>query len=134
MTSPLNTDVMANETPVTVPTSPLARSRRSAGTSSVTQVDSAMLRSWPATDPANVRAMRIQNHGRPRSSRLSASTSRNSTVAATKHSADVVVATTIARCLRWWSTNVPNQGPSNADDRPNAAPMTPVATTERVPR
>ena len=31
MTSPLNTDVMANETPVTVPTMPLARSRRSLG-------------------------------------------------------------------------------------------------------
>ncbi len=35
MTSPLNTDVTANERPVIVPTMPLARSRRSAGTSSV---------------------------------------------------------------------------------------------------
>ena len=44
MIRPLNTDVIANDTPVTVPTMPLARSRRSSGTSSVTHVDSAMLR------------------------------------------------------------------------------------------
>ena len=40
----------------------------------------------------------------------------------------------IARCLRWWSTNVPNAGPMNAAERLNAPPMTPVATTERVCR
>jgi hypothetical protein len=44
MTMPLNTEVMAKEMPVTVPTRPLARSRRCSGTSSVTVVDSAMLR------------------------------------------------------------------------------------------
>ena len=44
MTRPLKTEVTANDTPVTEPTIPLARSRRSAGTSSVTHVDMAMLR------------------------------------------------------------------------------------------
>ena len=44
MTRPLKTEVMAKETPVTVPTRPLARSRRSSGTSSVTQVERAMPR------------------------------------------------------------------------------------------
>ena len=44
MTRPLKTDVIANEMPVTVPTIPLARSRSASGTSSVTQVDIAMLR------------------------------------------------------------------------------------------
>ena len=54
MTRPLNTDVTANDTPVIVPTMPLARSRRSSGTSSVTHVDIAMLRIWPATEPSRV--------------------------------------------------------------------------------
>ena len=63
MTRPLKTDVTANDTPVTVPTMPLARSRRSSGTSSVTHVDIAMLRIWPATEPSRVRPVITQNSG-----------------------------------------------------------------------
>ena len=54
ITRPLNTEVTANEMPVTVPTIPLARSRPSSGTRRVTQVDMAMLRIIPATQPARV--------------------------------------------------------------------------------
>src|SRR5918997_1413327 len=38
----------------------------------------------------------------------------------------------MAACLRWWSTNVPKNGPSTAEEMLNAPPITPVATTERV--
>ena len=88
MTRPLNTDVTANDTPVTVPTMPLARSRRSSGTSSVTHVDMAMLRIIPATDPASVAPTRIQNQGASSWSSSSASTSTNTIAASPKHSAD----------------------------------------------
>ena len=69
MTRPLNTEVIANETPVTVPTMPLARSRRSSGTSSVTHVDRAMPRICPATEPSSVTPTSTQNHGLRRRSR-----------------------------------------------------------------
>ncbi len=104
MTRPLNTDVTANDTPVTVPTMPLARSRRSSGTSSVTHVDMAMLRIIPATDPASVAPTRIQNQGASSRSRSSVSTSTKTIAASPKHSADSEVASTMAVCLRWWST------------------------------
>ena len=74
MIKPLKTEVMAKETPVTVPTRPLALSRRSSGTSRVTQVDSAMLRIIPATEPSNVKPMRTQNQGLRRRRRSSAGT------------------------------------------------------------
>ena len=41
MASPLNTEVIANDTPFTVPTRPFALSWRSSGTSNVTVVDRA---------------------------------------------------------------------------------------------
>ena len=105
MTSPLNTDVTANDTPVTVPTMPLARSRRSSGTSSVTHVDMAMLRIIPATDPASVAATRIQNHGPSSSQQVVRCRRARYTIAASpKQSADSEVASTMAVCLRWWST------------------------------
>ena len=104
MTSPLKTDVIAKDTPVVVPTMPLARSRRSAGTSRVTQVDSTMLRSPPATDPTRMSATNVQNQGLRRLSTEPASTSTNMAVASVKQMVEVAVVRTIAWCLRWRST------------------------------
>src|SRR3712207_1746231 len=132
MTRPLNTDVIANDTPVTVPTMPFARSRRSSGTSSVTHVDRAMLRMWLATDPSNVMPINTQNHGPRSRSRSSRSTATKTAVAMTKHTTETELASDIAVFLRCRSTNVPNSGPMTADEMLNAPPMTPVATTDRV--
>ena len=134
MMSPLNTEVMAKDTPVTVPTRPLARSRRSSGTSSVTVVDRAMLRIWPATEPSSVQATSTQNHGLRSRRRSPARTDANTAVATAKHTSDAAVVLTSAVCLRCRSTNVPNIGPTIADEMLNAPPMTPVATTDRVSR
>ena len=49
---PLITEVTRNETPVVVPTRPLARSRRCSGTSRVTSVGRAMPRMLPAITPS----------------------------------------------------------------------------------
>ena len=49
--SPLITEVIRKERPEAVPTRPLARSRRSAGMSSVTAVDIAIVRMLPAITP-----------------------------------------------------------------------------------
>ena len=76
ITSPLNTEVTASATPEIVPTSPLALSRRSSGTSNVTQVDSATPRRLPATEPTSVEPTISQNQGRPMSSIESSSASR----------------------------------------------------------
>ncbi len=100
ITRPLKTDVTANDTPVIVPTMPLARSRRSSGTSSVTHVDIAMLRIWPATEPSRVRLVITQNIGLLRLSRSSAGTIRNTAVAPMNPSAMIAVASTIDGCLR----------------------------------
>ena len=134
MTSPLNTDVMANDTPVTVPTRPFALSRRSSGTSSVTHVDMAMPRMWPATEPSSVNPVSTQNSGLRSCSRSPDGTARNTTVAAAKEIVVIVVASTIDGCLRWRSTYVPNAGPRMAAEMLKAPPMTPVTTTERVSR
>ena len=134
MTRPLNTEVRANDTPVTVPTMPLARSRRSSATSRVTLVDRAMPRIWPATEPSSVTVTSSQNHGLPRRSRSLASTARNTIVATAKLTVESPVVTIMAVCLRWRSTNVPNAGPSTAAAMLNAPPIAPVATTERVSR
>ena len=63
ITRPLKTDVMAKEMPVTVPTKPLALSRRPSGTSSVTHVDSAIPRMLPATEPSSVAPTSTQSAG-----------------------------------------------------------------------
>ena len=105
MTRPLNTDVIANDTPVTVPTMPLARSRRSSGTSSVTHVDRAMPRICPATDPTSVAATSSQNHGLRQPEQLvGVDGHEDDRRPAPKHTPDTEVASTIAVCLRWWST------------------------------
>ena len=65
---PENTLVTRNARPCTVPTSPFALARFSSGTSSVTVVDSAMLRSCSITPPNRMIAENSQNHGPPRSS------------------------------------------------------------------
>ncbi len=64
---PLSTDVIAKTTPLAVPTSPLARSRPSSGTRSVTVVDSATMRRLPAIAPTRTRTMNAQNAGCARS-------------------------------------------------------------------
>ena len=94
----------AKEIPVTVPTMPLARSRSRSGTSSVTHVESAMPRIWPATEPSRLTPTSAQNQGRPMSSRCASSTATNSSAATAKHAADTDVDSTIAECLRWVST------------------------------
>ena len=134
MTSPLNTEVIAKDTPVTVPTSPLALSRRSARTSRVTQVDRATPRIEPATDPPRVSATNSQSHGLVSRRSEPASTATKMAVAATKHAADAAVARAMASCLRWWSTKVPNHGPITAIEMLKAPPMIPVTTTDRVSR
>jgi hypothetical protein len=134
MTRPLNTDVMAKETPVTVPTMPLARSRRSSGTSSVTQVDSTIPRSCPATEPRSVAAVSTQNQGLLSRRRSSLSIATNTVAARVKLAAETAVIPTSAVCLRCRSAKVPTKGPSTAEAMLKAPPMTPVATTERVSR
>ena len=49
---PLITEVTRNDTPVAVPTSPFALSRRSSGMSRVTSVGIAMVRRLPVTTPS----------------------------------------------------------------------------------
>ena len=61
MTRPLNTEVSANDSPVTVPTMPLAWSRWSSGTSSVTLVDRAM--------PSHLTGHRAEQRRRRRAAR-----------------------------------------------------------------
>ena len=74
--SPENTLVTMNATPCTVPTSPFARSRRSAGTSRVTVVDRAMFRRFSTTPPTRITPANSQNHGPPQSTRTSSGNSR----------------------------------------------------------
>ena len=75
---------------MTVPTRPLARSRRSSGTSSVTHVDRAMPRIWPATEPSSVSAdQQPEPRAARAASRSSASTATNTTVAATKQTGEI---------------------------------------------
>ena len=64
---PLKTDVIANATPLAVPTSPFARSRPSSGTSSVTVVERATVRRLPAIAPVSTSTTNAQNAGLPRS-------------------------------------------------------------------
>ena len=61
MARPLNTEVIANATPFTVPTSPFALSRSSSGTRRVTVVASATERRLPAMAPARINVTRAQN-------------------------------------------------------------------------
>lgn len=61
--SPLKTEVRAKATQLAVPTSPLARSRRSSETRSVTVVDRATARRLPATEPARTSMMNTQVRG-----------------------------------------------------------------------
>ena len=56
--SPLITEVTSIDTPIVEPTSPLALSRRSSGTRTVTSVDRAMPRMFPAMTPIMARTMK----------------------------------------------------------------------------
>ena len=81
--SPLITEVMRNDVPFVVPTSPFARSRPSGGTSIVTSVDSVIARMLPMITPHHQ-----QQHQRPerrarRSVKLAGSVSRYTASAAT---------------------------------------------------
>ena len=88
------------EMPVTVPTRPFARSRRPSGTRRVTQVERAMLRICPATEPSSVARTMTQNHGLSILKRSSASTETNTAVATENAASDAVVASRIATILR----------------------------------
>jgi hypothetical protein len=104
MTRPENTDVIANDSPLIVPTLPLARSRSSSGTSIVTHVESAIDRSCPDTDPSSVVPISAQNQGFVRRSSASASTVTNTSVASVNETTEMTVASAIASRLRWRST------------------------------
>ena len=75
-----------------------------------------------------------QNSGLRSSSRSSAGTARNTSVAPTNVTVLIDVASTIDGCLRCRSTYVPNTGPRTAAEMLNAPPITPVTTTDRVSR
>ena len=60
---PLITEVTRNDTPVAVPTRPLARSRTFSGMSSVTQVGSAMVKRLPAITPSMTMTMKTHSTG-----------------------------------------------------------------------
>ena len=114
MTRPLKTEVIVKATPLTVPTRPLALSRRSSGTRRLTQVDRAMPRIEPATEPMRTRAVSSQNQTLVRLRSESASTRTNSTVARPKQTTEIAAARSIAVCLRLRSTKVPKAGPRKA--------------------
>ncbi|UXN74168.1 hypothetical protein N8D56_02465 [Devosia sp. A8/3-2] len=61
--NPLITEVVKNPMPVTMPTSPLALSRRSSEIRMVTGVGSAMERILPAITPSMTRNTKIQSWG-----------------------------------------------------------------------
>ncbi len=76
MDRPLKTLVTMNASPCTVPTRPLALACLSTGTSSVTVVDSAMLRMFSMTAPSRMMPPNAQNIGLPRSSSADSGKSR----------------------------------------------------------
>ena len=70
------TEVTRKDTPVDVPTSPLARSRTSAGMSRVTQVGSAMPKRLPAMTPSITMTMNTHSSRLPGSRNVSSGVSR----------------------------------------------------------
>lgn len=113
---------------------PFAFACRSGGTSSVTVVDSAMLRRFSTTDPSRMTPANIQNHGPPMSARADSGCARYSPPA-TRNAARVAIAeTTITRCLRCRSTTEPNSIENRATSSMYVPPTIPVASTERVSR
>ena len=70
------TDVTRNETPVEVPTSPLARSRTSAGISRVTQVGRAMPKRFPAMTPSITMTTNTHSRRLPGSRNVSSGVNR----------------------------------------------------------
>lgn len=76
--SPDATEVTRKDTPVAVPTSPLARSRTGAGTSRVTSVGSAMVRRFPAITPSISATTSVHSSGLVGSRKASAGASRSS--------------------------------------------------------
>ena len=101
MTRPLNTAVIANEMPVTVPTIPFARSRTDSGTSSVTHVDSAIPRICAVTEPTSVTATSSQNHGLLTWSRSSAGATTYVALASAKHVAAIAVVAACWLAIDW---------------------------------
>ena len=73
---PDSTPVTSIVTPLTVPTMPLALTRRSDSISIVTQVDSANPRIIASSAPARIRRLNSQNHGLERSISSSSGTIR----------------------------------------------------------
>jgi hypothetical protein len=105
---PLKTLVTRKASPCTVPTMPFAFACLSTGTSSVTVVESAMLRSCSTTAPASITTAKIQNHGWVRSA-IRSSPSRTKKMASTQNTPKAMrVAHAITAFLRNRSTRVPN--------------------------
>ena len=80
--SPENTDVIANPRPLTMPTMPFMFARRPSGTSSVTQVDSAIPRALSTIAPRRISRTKPQNARLPISSSERVGTSRKNANAA----------------------------------------------------
>ncbi len=131
---PLNTLVTMNASPCTVPTRPFAFACRSTGTSSVTSVESARLRSSSTTHPASTTSVNTQNHGPSSASSASAGTRKNMVHpivnATSEHQAD----SRITRSLRVRSTSEPNHIEHTASASIYAPPRIPVARMLRVSR
>ena len=131
---PLNTDVAAKLSPLTTPTWPFALSRSSAGTSSVTVVDSAMPRALSTTAPASTVRLSAQNAGDAMSVNADFGRTRKSTSAAAKATAVTSWAPTMMRFLRQRSISPPNGTPSTASISMYDPPRNAVASTLRVSR
>jgi hypothetical protein len=116
---------------------PFAFAWRSTGTSSVTVVESAMLRRFSITAPNRMMPVNSQNHGPVMSTSTDSGWARYS-APATRNDASVTrLERIMTRCLRWRSTSVPNTieiMPKNATSSMYAPPMTPVASTDLVSR
>ena len=111
MARPLKTLVTRNAMPCTEPTSPLAFARFSAGTSKVTVVESAMLRSCSTTAPISITTAKIQNQTPEISSKSASGISRNIVPASPKNSRVNSVEPSMTACLRYLSTITPKNRP-----------------------
>ena len=131
---PEKTLVTMKATPWTVPTSPLALSRSSAGMSRVTVVERAMLRRLSMTAPARMMRTKTQKIGPVQSIRALSGKSHATMPASTNAPKVTMLETTMIGFLRCRSTRVPKYIPEMAMKSMKAPPMIAVAITERVSR
>ena len=133
-TKPLNTDVIAKATPLTVPINPFALAWPGSGTSRVTQVESAIIRRLPATAPLSTRSTKLQNRTLDSTSMVPSGERTNNALAATKAASVIELESNITRVFLCLSTKVPNTSPEIAESSMKEPPMIDVARTERVSR